>query len=154
MTAPSAPRTLAALRRLLLGLLLLGLAGTATDLLLLAHYEDAWQLLPLVIIGFAALAAIGVAVPRPVPPVVAVRLFQATMLLLIISGAAGMVLHYRANMEFKLEMDPSLSGFALFSSVVRAKAPPALAPATLALLGLLGLTSVFRRRDDPPSGDR
>ena len=64
-----------------------------------------------------------------------------------------MVLHYRANMEFKLEMDPSLSGFALFSSVVRAKAPPALAPATLALLGLLGLTSAFRRRDDPPFGD-
>ncbi len=154
MTAPSAPATLAALRRLLLGLLLFGLAGTATDLLLLAHYEDAWQLIPLVLVGIAALAAIGVAAGRPVPPVVAVRLFQATMLLLIVSGAAGMVLHYRANMEFKLEMDPSLSGFALFSSVVRAKAPPALAPATLALLGLLGLTSVFRRRDDPPSGDR
>ncbi len=154
MTVSSAPATLAALRRLLLGLLVVGLAGTATDLLLLAHYEDAWQLIPLVIVGIAALAAIVVAAGRPVPPVVAVRLFQATMLLLIVSGAAGMVLHYRANMEFKLEMDPSLSGFALFSSVVRAKAPPALAPATLALLGLLGLASVFRRRDDPPSGDR
>ena len=153
MTVSSAPATLAALRRLLLGLLVLGLAGTATDLLLLAHYEDAWQLIPLVLVGFAALAAIAVA-GRPVPPVVAVRLFQATMLLLIVSGAVGMVLHYRANMEFKLEMDPSLSGFALFSSVVRAKAPPALAPATLALLGLLGLTSVFRRREDAPSGDR
>ena len=45
------------------------------------------------------------------------------MLLLMLSGATGTVLHYRANMEFKLEMDPSLSGFALFSSVVQAKAP-------------------------------
>ena len=65
-----------------------------------------------------------------------------------------MVLHYRANMEFKLEMDPTLSGLALFWSVVRAKTPPALAPATLALLGLLGLTYAFRRRDDPPSANR
>jgi hypothetical protein len=154
MTPPSALPTLAALRRLLLGLLLVGLAGTATDLLLLGHYEDAWQLIPLIAIAVAALAAVGVARNGTRPRVAAVRLFQATMLLLIVSGAAGIVLHYRANMEFKLEMDPSLSGFALFSSVVRAKAPPALAPATLALLGLLGLTSVFRRRDDPSPSDR
>ena len=144
MTAPSVA-TLAALRRLLLGLFLFGLAGTAIDLLLLAHYEDIWQLMPLVIDRIAALAAIRVAAGRPVPPVVAVRLFQAT-LLLIASGAAGMVLHYRANMEFKLEMDPSLSGCALFSSVVRAKAPPALAPATLATAGPAGP----RQRVSPP----
>ena len=151
MTLSSAPATLAALRRLLVGLLLVGLAGTATDLLLLAHYGDAWQLIPLVIVGIAALAAIGVAAGRPVPPVVAIRLFQATMLLLIVSGAAGMVLHYRANMEFKLEMDPSLSGFALFSSVIRAKAPPSLAPGTLALLGLLGLACGYRLDGQNPS---
>jgi hypothetical protein len=42
-------------------------------------------------------------------------------------------------------MDPTLGGFALFSSVVRAKAPPAMAPGTLALLGLLGLTAGYRR---------
>ena len=83
-----------------------------------------------------------------------VRLFRAVMVLLILTGGAGAVLHYRANMEFKLEMDPSLSGLALFSSVVRAKAPPALAPATLALLGLLGLASAFRRPDDPRFGTR
>jgi hypothetical protein len=47
-------------------------------------------------------------------------------------------------MEFKREMDHSLSGFALFASVIHAKAPPALAPGTLVLFGLLGLVSVFR----------
>ncbi len=46
------------------------------------------------------------------------------MVLLILTGGAGMVLHYRANMEFKLEMDPTLGGLALFWSVVRAKTPP------------------------------
>ncbi len=66
------------------------------------------------------------------------------MLLLMLSGASGSVLHFRANMEFKREMDPSLSGMALFSSVLQAKAPPALAPGNMALLGLLGFACVFR----------
>jgi len=68
---------------------------------------------------------------------------------LIVSGGLGTVLHYRANMEFKLEMDPSMGGFALFSSVMRAKAPPALAPGNMALLGLLGLVCAYRL--DSPS---
>ena len=119
--------TVTVLRRLLLGLLLFGLTGTATELLLISHDEDIWQMIPIVAIALAALASIGL---------------------------AGIVLHYRANMEFKLEMDPTLGGLALFWSVVRAKTPPALAPATLALLGLLGLTYAFRRRDDPPSAIR
>ena len=72
------------------------------------------------------------------------RFFRVSMLLLIVSGALGAVLHYRANMEFKLEMDPSLNGWALFSSVIQAKAPPALAPGNMALLGLLGFACVFR----------
>jgi len=155
-TAASPATTLAALRRLLLGVLLFGLAGTATDLLLIGHDEDAWQLIPFVMIGLAVLASLGLALTSQAPgrAVMMVRLFRAVMVLLIVTGGAGAVLHYRANMEFKLEMDPSLSGLALFSSVVRAEAPPALAPATLVLLGLLGLAAAFRRPDDPRSGTR
>ena len=148
--------TLATLRRLLAAILWFGLIGTTTDLLLIGHDEDAWQLIPLVVIALAAVTLLGLSASGRMPARAAllIRLFQAAMLLLIVSGGAGMVLHYQANMEFKLEMDPSLSGFALFWSVVRAKAPPALAPATLVLLGLLGLAAAFRRRDDVPSGSR
>ena len=147
--------TVTVLRRLLLGLLLFGLTGTATELLLISHDEDIWQMIPIVAIALAALVSIGLAATsRATPPAVLMRLFQGMMVLLILTGGAGMVLHYRANMEFKLEMDPTLGGLALFWSVVRAKTPPALAPATLALLGLLGLTYAFRRRDDPPSANR
>lgn len=147
--------TVTTLRRLLLGVLLFGLTGTATELLLISHDEDIWQMIPIVAIALAALAGLGLAATsRATPPAVLLRLFQVMMVLLILTGGAGMVLHYRANMEFKLEMDPTLSGTALFWSVVRAKTPPALAPATLALLGLLGLTYAFRRRDDPPSANR
>ena len=159
--------TLSSLRRLLLGLLLLGLVGTAAELVLMGHDEDAWQLIPLVVIAMAALASgallwgqtgvrrgsdrgqtgVRPGSDRGQTPSTrnsTVRFFRVSMLLLVLSGALGAVLHYRANMEFKLEMDPSLGGWALFSSVLQAKAPPALAPGNMALLGLLGFACVFR----------
>jgi hypothetical protein len=155
-TAVSPVTTLAALRRLLLGLLVFGLIGTATDLLLISHAEDVWQVIPLAMIGLALIATAGLALTSPASGRAApmVRLFRAVMVLLMVTGGVGAVLHYRANMEFKLEMDPSMSGWALFSSVVRAKAPPAMAPATLVLLGLLGLAAAYRRLDDRPVDTR
>jgi hypothetical protein len=151
MITASPATTLASLRRLLLGLLAFGLVGTATDLLLIGHDEDVWQVVPLVMIGLALVVTTVLALTNGAGGRAAatVRLFRAVMLLLLITGGLGSVLHYRANMEFKLEMDPSLSGLALFSSVVRAKAPPAMAPATLVLLGLLGLAAAYRRPDVP-----
>jgi len=134
--------TLVTLRRLLLGILLVGLVGTATELVLMGHDEDAWQMIPLVVLAVAIFASVVILVTRARAP--AIRLFRGAMVLLMLSGATGAVLHYRANMEFKLEMDPSLSGLALFSSVIQAKAPPALAPGNMALLGLLGLACAFR----------
>ena len=112
--------TVAVLRRLLLGVLLFGLAGTATELLLISHDKDICKLIPIVAIALAVLLSLGLATTRRTPPPVLMRLFQGMMVLLILTGGAGMVLHHRANMEFKLEMDPTLGGLALFWSVVRA----------------------------------
>jgi hypothetical protein len=142
MSDASSPATLAALRRLLLALLLFGLVGTATELVLMGHDEDAWQMIPLAVIAVAVVASVAMVLTGLRAGLA--RLFRLAMVLLIVSGGLGAVLHYRANMEFKLEMDPSMSGFALFWSVVRAKAPPALAPGNMALLGLLGLLCTFR----------
>jgi hypothetical protein len=133
------PRLLARIRLLVWAVLALGLLGTGTELLLLEHTEDSLQLVPLGVIA-VALVAIGwqaVSSRRS-----SVRLFQLAMLMLIVSGAAGVVLHYRGNMEFQLESDPSLGGLDLFVKVIHAKAPPALAPGTMAFFGLLGLVSV------------
>jgi hypothetical protein len=142
MSDTSSPITLAALRRWLLALLLLGLLGTATELVLMGHDEDAWQMIPLAVIAVATVASVAMVLTGLRAGVA--RLFRLAMVLLILSGGLGAVLHYRANMEFKLEMDPSMSGLALFWSVVRAKAPPALAPGNMALLGLLGLACTYR----------
>ena len=151
MTQTTPATALATLRRLLLGILLFGLAGTGAELILIGHDEDAWQLIPLVVLAVAILAGVAVLVRGFAAGAVAIRLFRAAMVLLMLSGATGAVLHYRANMEFKLEMDPSLHGWALFSSVVQAKAPPALAPGNMLLLGLLGFACVFRLDSERPS---
>ena len=91
-----------AARRILLGILLLGVIGVMAELLLLAHTEDATQWIPIAL-GGATLVLSAVVAVRPSRG--SIRLFQVVMLLMIVSGAVGMYLHLRANMEFQLEMD-------------------------------------------------
>ena len=132
---------LASLRRILLALLVFGLAGVATELLALAHYEDSWQLAPLVLIALA-FVVIGWHVVDG--SAATVRVLRLVMLLLIAAGVLGIVFHYRGNLEFQLEIDPSQSHWTLFTKVIRAHSPPALAPGVMAQLGLLGLAYTFR----------
>jgi hypothetical protein len=129
------------LRWLLLGLLAVGLIVTAADLLLIDHHEDLWQLIPLLLIGTALAVVAWHVVARDSK---SLRALQALMVMFIISGATGVVLHYRGNMAFQLEMDPTQSGWSLFNKVIRAKAPPAMAPSAMAQLGLIGLIYAFR----------
>jgi len=110
-------------------------------LLLLGHDEDLDQIIPLALAGVTVLLSIVVGLR---PTVLAVRVFQLVMLLMIVSGALGIYFHYRATTEFQLEMDPSLSGWALFAKAIVAKAPPALAPGAMTQLGLIGLAYTFR----------
>ena len=132
--------TLETIRRLLLGLLVLGMAGTTAELWFMSHYEDLWQLIPFAGMGISLLALFWFSFSRSTG---AMRLFRLCMLLLMVIGATGTILHYRANMEFQLEMDPTVGGMALLFKVLHAKAPPALAPGNMALLGLLGLISTL-----------
>jgi len=109
--------------------------------LLLGHDEDATQLIPLVLIG----ATLGVlAWHACTGRAASIRALQLMMLLFIGAGLAGGVLHVRSNMEFQLEIDPSLRGWTLLSKALHAKAPPALAPGVMVQLGLLGLAFAYR----------
>jgi hypothetical protein len=72
------------------------------------------------------------------------RMLQTVALVMMAAGVAGIILHYRGNLEFQLETNPDLSGWSLFTRIVHAKAPPALAPGVMAQLGLLGLIYCFR----------
>ena len=138
--SPSRQR-LPSLRRLLLALLFLGLVVTGTDLILLEHFEDRWQLVPLILIG-VGLAVLGVHVLQRGPA--SLRVLRITMVLYLPAGLTGLVLHYRGSSEFQLEVNPGLGGFELFWKAIKAKAPPALAPAAMLHLGLLGLAYGYR----------
>jgi hypothetical protein len=144
----------AALRRALLVLVLFGAGGLVIELLLLEHFESAWQWTPLVLLA-AVIPAGAVLAWRPSRR--AVRIFQALMLLCVAAGVLGVYLHYRGNVEFELEREPLRRGLDLFWESIRG-ATPALAPGALSQLGLLGLAYTFRhpalRRpaSDPSAG--
>ena len=125
----------------MLALLAFGMIGTGIDLLLLDHYEDIWQMPPLLLI-VAGLAAAAAVTARPAAWSIAA--LRWTMVLFLVSGIAGIALHYNGNREFQREMDPDLAGWPLLVKVMTAKAPPALAPASMIQLGLLGMLFTYR----------
>ena len=138
------------LRRLLLVIVVVGALGLEAELLLLEHYESAWQFTPLVLLGVVLVSALLVW-RRPSPATV--RFFQAVMVLCVAAGAVGVFLHYDGNVEFELEREPLLRGLALFWEAARG-ATPALAPGAMAQLGLLGLVYSYRHpalRRVPPA---
>jgi hypothetical protein len=127
-------------RRTLLGLFVFGCMGTGTELLLLEHNQKPWQWTPLVLLA-AGLAVAGwklFAASRA-----GTRAFQAVMLLFLASGMAGVLLHFRGNVEFEREMHPEGTAWELFSGAAMG-ATPALAPGTMILLGSIGLLYSYR----------
>ena len=136
--------TLQAVRRFLLGILLLGMGGTAVELLLLKHDEGAIQLVPLVLLGLGLAAVAWHAVS---PGRASAGTVRATMAAFLIAGGAGMYFHYRANVEFQMETDPSVRGRELLMKVLEAKVPPALAPGVMIQFGLIGLAYTYRSKE-------
>ena len=116
---------------------MLGLVGTETELVLLEHYDEPWQFVPLCLIAFA-LAAIVWHTARG--GAASLRTLQTIMALFLVAGCIGLVLHFRGAAEFQLEIDPAMGKWALVKKVMQAKVPPVLAPGIMLQLGLLGLT--------------
>jgi hypothetical protein len=125
----------------MLALFTLGLVGISTELIALRHYDDSWQLVPLFLLGLALVIVIWHLFEKGGTPILALRMVAGFF---VVAGLVGIVLHYRANLQFQLDMDSSQSGWPLFLKVVHAQAPPALAPGAMAQLGLLGWLYTFR----------
>jgi hypothetical protein len=113
------------------------------ELLLQGHYEDVAQWIPLAVVAAGIAAILGqLFYPRGWT----VNAVKVLMGLLIVTGLAGVYLHYRGSSEFQLEMDPSISGARLIWQVLRSKSPPTLAPGTLISMGILGLGYAYIAR--------
>lgn len=142
MTRTRQPRTITStLRAFLLAVLLLGMAGTAAELLLIGHFEDAWQWTPLLLFALCVVTLAWYGASRSAA---SLRALQAVMLLFIVSGGIGFWLHMQAKIEFQLEVNPSLAGMALYRKALESVSPPALAPGMMIQLGLLGLAFAYR----------
>lgn len=123
------------LRRLLLGVFVLGLLGTSVELLLLGHFETWQQWLPLALLGLGLLAAVRVGRSPGRRSLVQLR---GVASMFILAGFLGIYFHLRSNFEFERELDSSVRGFRLAWEALTG-ALPALAPGTMILLGLIGL---------------
>jgi hypothetical protein len=130
----------ARIRGYLLATLAVGMIGMASELLLIGHRETAQQQIPLVLLGLGMATAVWHAAA---PRAATVRALQVVMLLFVVSGVAGVVLHYRGNVEFELEMYPAMNGFELVQKTLTG-ATPVLAPGSMTLLGLIGLTHTYK----------
>ena len=127
-------------RRILLAALVLGQIGTGVELVLLEHFEDWPQLIPLGLIALALLVLVWHGVHGGAAPVQAL---QVLMLVFILAGVIGLTLHYRGNAEFELEMYPDRAGLELIREAMMG-ATPALAPGTMIQLALIGLAYTYR----------
>jgi hypothetical protein len=128
------------LRRLLLVTLVVSLIGTLVELLLLEHFEDIWQWTPIILLAAALATLAWHALDRGAA---SLNVLRGLMVLCIVGGAVGVLLHYQGNVEFELEMYPDLSGWKLFRDSMMG-ATPALAPGTMLQIGLVGLAWTFR----------
>lgn len=132
------------MRRFLLAILAFGLAGTFTELVLLGHDEDALQWVPLVLTALALATVVWRAAAGGRSSLVFLRLL---MVLFLVAGPLGVALHFRANVEFQMEIDPTMGRWQMVTKALHAKAPPALAPGAMVQLGLVGLAYAFRHPD-------
>ena len=130
----------AILRRGLLLIFVLGTIGLGIELLLLGHFEEWRQQVPLVLL---VLGLILLAVRILYRSAVILRLFRLTMLAFVLAGMVGLWFHLSANVEFELEMYPTMSGLELLFKALGG-AMPALAPGALVQLGLIGFLYTYQ----------
>ena len=136
-------------RQLLLAVILFGTVGLAAELLLIEHYEDLEQFIPVGMLAIGFVAAVLVW-RRPSPRVL--RGYRIIMALYVVVGLVGMFFHIRGNMEFALERDPALTGLRLAWKAL-AGASPTLAAGAIAQLGLLGLIHAYHHPASPSVQD-
>jgi hypothetical protein len=137
--APSSEGILAVVRRALVFILVVAMAGILVELLLIEHFEDAWQLVPLCLLGLG-LGSLGWNVLAPGAG--SGRVWRTLMGLFIVAGLIGFYMHYSGNVEFELEQNPNATRWVLFREAMMG-ATPALAPGAMIQIGLIGLLYAF-----------
>ena len=122
------------LKHVLVLALLFMMIGTLLELYLLEHYEDTWQLIPVLCIGVALVNLCVLFYRRSQ---VAIHLFKLVLVLTTFSGVYGVYLHLQSNFEFEQDMKPTATNFELITESLSG-ALPTLAPMSLVVLACIG----------------
>jgi len=122
------------LKKVLVLALLFMMIGTLLELYLLDHYEDTWQLIPVLCIGVALVNLCVLFYRRSQA---AIHLFKLVLVLTTFSGVYGVVLHLQSNFEFEQDMKPTASFWQLILESLSG-ALPTLAPMSLVVLACIG----------------
>jgi hypothetical protein len=110
------------------------------ELLLSRHWDGQIQSSPLMLL----VAGLVVVAAARTPP----RLLGGVMVLFVLNGLAGIVLHYIGKAAFVIERNPAMAGWALMrETIFKGAQPPILAPGAMIALGLLGLIIVQRENE-------
>jgi hypothetical protein len=121
-------------------ILVMGLAGTGVELVLLKHTDGYLQLAPVLLNVVALLVIAWYGVQRSGT---VLRVLQVVMGFFLVSGAVGVFLHLSANVRDARESNPSVGGRELWAEAATG-AIPMLAPGTMVQLALVGLAFTFR----------
>jgi hypothetical protein len=143
-------RVIAVVRRSLLAILVLGLVGTEIELFLLKHTDGFWQIAPL---GLIAAGIVVVGWCAFTQSAASLRALDVVMIAFILSGAAGVLLHFRGNVDWERERTPGIGGSSLVRQALMG-ATPTLAPGTMLQLGLVGLIYSYVRRRERPKAEQ
>ncbi len=127
-------------RRLALYVLIFGLVGTLLELILLEHMEERLQWTPVILLSLGLAAGSATAIR---PTRVVVMTLRTVVAAFVPAGAVGIYLHLQSNIEFELEIHPTVGGAEMLNEAFHG-AMPALAPGTMIHFGLLGLLVCFR----------
>ena len=114
--------------------LLFMMMGTLLELYLLEHYEDTFQLIPVLCIAFSLTNLIILLFKKSKK---IINLFKLMLVLTSLSGVYGVLLHLQSNFEFEQDMKPTATNWELFSESLSG-ALPTLAPMSMLVLALIG----------------
>ena len=85
------------LKKVLVLALLFMMIGSLLELYLLDHYEDSWQLIPILSVGTTLVTLLILFFKKTTK---VVNLFKAVLILTALSGVYGVYLHLQSNFEF------------------------------------------------------
>ena len=122
------------LKKVLVLALLFMMIGSLLELYLLDHYEDSWQLIPILSVGTTLVTLLILFFKKTTK---VVNFFKAVLILTALSGVYGVYLHLQSNFEFEQDMKPTASFWQLITDSLSG-ALPTLAPMSLVVLACIG----------------